>query len=89
MTIDERLDRLTQNLEFVMTLQRSHDDQIARLIEEGVNLDKRLDRLDEHARLLTERTVQAMDAIGRLARIVEIHENRLDDREQRLDELEE
>ena len=60
MTIDERL-------EFIATLQQTHDEQIGKLIE----------RQD----VLTERTIQAMDAINRLARIVENHEERIEDLE--------
>jgi hypothetical protein len=62
MTIDERL-------EYITTLQQTHDEQIGKLVEQNA--------------ILTERTIQAMDAIGRLARIAEIHEHRIEDLEGR------
>jgi hypothetical protein len=57
MTIDERL-------EFIATLQHTHDEQIGKLIEQNA--------------ILAERTIQTMDAIGPLARIAEIHEHRIE-----------
>jgi len=67
MTPDERL-------LYLLTLQQSHDDQIAKLVEQG-NLNT------EHIAALTKRTMQAMDSINRLAHIAENHENRLEDLE--------
>jgi len=69
MTIDERL-------EFIATLQQTHDEQLGKLIEQG-------DRQSARIGVLTERTIQAMDAINRLARIVENHEQRIEDLEDR------
>lgn len=69
MTIDERL-------EFIATLQQTHDEQIGKLIEQS---DRQSARLD----VLTERTIQAMDAINRLARIAESHDQRIEDLEDR------
>jgi hypothetical protein len=66
MTIDERL-------EFIATLQRTHDEQIGKLVEQNALASERMD-------VLTERTIQAMDAINRLARIAESHERRIEDR---------
>ena len=40
-----------------------------------------MDVLAQRMDLLTQRTVQAMDAINRLARIADSHEQRLDDLE--------
>jgi hypothetical protein len=81
MTPGDDLDRIKQTLDYVATLQRSHDEQIGKLVE-------KTDRLAEHSALhekrmavLTERTIRAMDAIARLARIADIHENRIDDLE--------
>ena len=77
MTIDERL-------EYISTLQQSHDEQIGRLDEqigklfEGMQaLKERMDASVGRMDVLTERTIQAMDAINRLARIADIHENRI------------
>ncbi len=81
MTIDERLERLTETVEFVATLQRTNEEHIGKLIEQGQALTERMDRFSGRMDLLTERTIQAMDAVNRLARIVEIHDARLDDLE--------
>jgi len=79
MTIDERL-------EYIATLQQSHDEHIAKLIEQDERLGRRIEALDtrieaigEKVEVLTERTIQAMEAIGRLARIAENHEDRISD----------
>jgi len=74
MTIDERLQML-------VAVQASHDDQIGRLVEEGGRLDQRIKAQDERMAVLTERTIQAMDAINRLANIAQSHEDRLGDLE--------
>ncbi len=63
MNIDERL-------EYISTLQQSHDEQIGRL-------DEQIGKLAAHMDVLTERTTQAMEAINRLARIADIHEDRI------------
>jgi hypothetical protein len=75
MTLDERL-------EYIATLQQTHDEQIGRLVEQADH-NERL--LAEHVAasnkrmdVLTERTIQAMDAINRLARIAGSHEDRID-----------
>jgi prophage DNA circulation protein len=82
MTLDERL-------EYIATLQQTHDEQIGRLVETTDKLVEQSDRtekmLAEHIAastkrmdVLTERTIQAMDAINRLARIAGSHEDRID-----------
>ena len=81
MTIDERLAML-------VAVQASHDDQIGRLVEEGARLDRRMDgltakmeNLTSKVDVLAERTIQAMDAINRLANIAGSHEDRISDLE--------
>ena len=120
MTLDERL-------EYIATLQQTHDEQIGRLFEKaaeteeifrslGIKTDERIaalagrvDAIAEHADgaarrvdalgrhvdalaghmgtltgkmdVLTERTIQAMAAINRLARIADNHEDRIGDLE--------
>jgi len=71
MTSGDDLDRIKQTLDYVATLQRSHDEQIGKLVE-------KTDRLAERMAVLAERTIQAMDAIARLARIADIHEDRIE-----------
>ena len=51
-----------EQMQFLLVSQKSHDDQIAALIEQDTLLKKDL-------RILTKRTKQAMRAIARLANI--------------------
>jgi chromosome segregation ATPase len=88
MNIDERLERISQDVQFLLTVQRAHNDQIAKLVEEGARnqermkeLDAKIGRLTDGIAVLNERTIQAMDAIGRLANIAGAHQDRLDDPE--------
>jgi hypothetical protein len=60
MTPEARFDRIDRTLEYVLTLQSSRDEQIAKLVEQSARHETRME-------LLTERTIQAMDAINRLA----------------------
>ena len=89
MTPGDDLDRIKQTLDYVAMLQRSHDEQIGKLVETTDKLVEQSDRtekmLAEHIAastkrmdVLTERTIQAMDAINRLARIAGSHEDRID-----------
>ena len=85
MTIDERL-------EYIATLQKTHDEQIGKLFEKAQqteemvgSLGKHVDRIGDHVdriadqmEVLTARTIQAMDAINRLARIADNHETRIE-----------
>jgi peptidoglycan hydrolase CwlO-like protein len=88
---------LDERLEYIATLQQTHDEQIGRLVEQSDEtrsmiraLAAKTDKLTEHMdnltmRMdkLTERTIQAMDAINRLARIADNHEDRIGDLEDR------
>ena len=64
MTIDERLEALTQSVELLHHSQRDTDEKV------------------RHLAMIAEqneaRSGQMMDAIKRLARIADIHENRID-----------
>ena len=82
---EQRWDRIDQTLEYVATLQRSHDEQIGKLVEQGDRnermigaLAERMDVMAERMDVLTTRTIQAMDAINRLPNIAVSHEERLD-----------
>ena len=81
MSIDERLDKMMHTLEYLLTLQQSHDDHIGTLTQ---RMDETAQRMDETAKrmdVLTQRTIQAMDAINRLAHIAQSHDHRLEDLE--------
>jgi hypothetical protein len=72
-TIEERLEAITQSLELLAHMQRSND--------------QRLDKLAERMDNLVDRMAQVMEAVGGLARITEIHEHRLDSRDSPPDKL--
>ncbi len=76
MTLDERL-------EYIATLQQTHDEQIGKLVEQSEETRSMIRALAAQSNKLTERTIQAMDAINRLARIADNHEDRIGDLEDR------
>ncbi len=72
MTIEERLEDNARTVQFILTLQKSHDDQIAALIERDAALSAKMDVLTDKMDILTDkmdiltgRTIQAMDSINR------------------------
>jgi hypothetical protein len=77
-TPGDDLDRIKQTLDYVAMLQRSHDEQIGKLVEKTDRLAEQSAVHEKRMAVLTERTIQAMDAIARLARIADIHEDRID-----------
>jgi hypothetical protein len=62
MTTDERIDAIAMHLEVVAGMQIANEKAIA--------------ANEKAIATLTERTIQAMDAITRLARIADAHERR-------------
>ncbi|SPF48299.1 hypothetical protein SBA4_3870003 [Candidatus Sulfopaludibacter sp. SbA4] len=91
MTIDERLEKLTerhealaQTVEILVANQRERDERDRQRDERQEKRDERQDAL---MRTLTDRTIQAMEAINRLGNIVGAHDVRLDEHEERLDDL--
>jgi uncharacterized coiled-coil DUF342 family protein len=85
---EERWEKIQNTLDYVATLQRSHDEQIGKLVEHGDRNERhigeltiRMDKLTERMDKLTERTIQAMDAINRLANIAANHDDRISDLE--------
>lgn len=103
MTIDERLEKLaerhealSQTVELLAQMHRENEaafaqryDQIAErhaALAQTVELLTQIHRDNET--FLRERFSQMADAINRLAHIAEIHDGRLDDHQQRLDDLE-
>ena len=72
MTIEERFEDNARTVQFILTLQKSHDDQIAALIERDAALSAKMDVLTDKMDILTDkmdiltgRTIQAMDSINR------------------------
>ena len=78
MTIDQRLEALTQTVEL---LAQKHKDNERANAEQFAALSRTMD-------LLAQRSIQFMDTMNRVGRILEIHEERLDSHEGRLDRLE-
>jgi hypothetical protein len=74
----QRWEKIDQTLNHVATLQRSHDEQIGKLVEQGDRNERLIGTLTEGMDVLTERTIQAMDASNRLANIAASHEERTD-----------
>jgi ABC-type transporter Mla subunit MlaD len=74
MTSEERMDRLDEELKFVAALQRTNEEDIAKLIEQNSLLSMSMNTL-------AERSAQMIEAISRLARIADIHEQRIEDLE--------
>ena len=74
MSIDERL-------EYILTLQQSHDEHISKIIEQSALNSAAIALNSAAIKTLTERTIQAMDAVSRLAHIADIHDQRIDDLE--------
>lgn len=70
MTTDERIDAIAMHLEIVAGMQIENEKAIA--ANEGA-----IAKLTAKVDTLTERTIQAMDAINRLANIAGSHEDRI------------
>ena len=85
MTIDERIEALTQSLELLASMHRDEE-------QRG---DERFTQLTEMAKLHDERFAQVthnfeivLDSIKRLERIALAHEDRIDDHQDRIEGLE-
>ncbi len=78
MTIDERLEALTQTVELMAQMHEDHKRENA----------ENLAMLTAKSAMLTERSAEFMDTFNRLGRIIEMHEHRLDSHDDRLDRLE-
>jgi hypothetical protein len=78
MTIDERLEALTHSVELLAAMQRDHEQQAAEWQRQAAERNVQLDR----------RLAEIMESINTLGRIAGLHQDRLDDHEERLDDLE-
>jgi hypothetical protein len=85
MTIDERLEALTQSLELWSHMQM---DASKEYNERFRSLEKLFRDNEERFRANEERVAQLMDTMNRLGRILEIHDQQIDDHGDRLDNLE-
>ena len=72
---------INERLEYILTLQQSHDEHISKIIEQSALNSAAIALNTAAIKTLTERTIQAMDAVSRLAHIADIHDQRIDDLE--------
>lgn len=78
MTIDERLEALTQSVELLQRSQRDTDEKIRHLAVIAEQNEERAQRMMEAIGRLDARAGDMMDAIKRLARIADIHDRRIE-----------
>jgi hypothetical protein len=78
MTIDERIEAIASNLDNLTKLHLDNDREYREI----------LGRLDIAVEKLTDFAADVKDSLRRLANIAGAHQDRLDDHERRLDDLE-
>ena len=74
MTLDERIEALTQSVELLASI---HKDTEARFTQLATAAEKN-----------EQRTGQLMETMNKVGRILEIHDSHIDDHDQRIDRLE-
>lgn len=74
MTLDERIEALTQSVELLASM---HKDTETRFTQLAMAAEKN-----------EQRTGQLMETMNRVGRILEIHDSQIDDHDQRIDRLE-
>jgi len=85
MNIDERIEALTQSLELMASL---HQD-LEKKVERGPSLHQELEKKWDGRMVVMQQILEDLnDMTKRTTRILEIHEERLDDHDKRLDKLE-
>jgi len=92
MTIDERLESLAQSLEVWQHMQmdasKEYNERFLSLEKLFRANEERFRSLEKLSRANEERVAQLMDTMNRLGRILEIHDQEIDDHGHRLDNLE-
>jgi DNA repair ATPase RecN len=83
--IDERLEVLTQTVEFMASL---HKDCEQRFQEYAQATEVRFSKLAQAVERNEERAGQLMDTMNRLGRILEMHDETLDEHDERINRLE-
>ena len=74
MTLDERIEALTQSVELLASM---HKDTETRFTQLAMAAEKN-----------EQRTGQLMETMNRVGRILEIHDSQIDDHDRRIDRLE-
>jgi hypothetical protein len=85
MTIDERLEALTHSVELLAAMQLDHERQAAEWQRQAAEWQR---QAAERNVRLDRRLAEIMESINTLGRIAGLHQDRLDDHEERLDDLE-
>lgn len=78
MTPEQRWEKIDQTLDYVATRVRLRDEHFRKRVEQGNRNERLIGALVERMDVLTQRTIQAMDAINRLGNIAVNHENRIE-----------
>jgi ABC-type transporter Mla subunit MlaD len=92
MTIDERIEAIASNLDTLTKLHLDNDREYREIIGSLAatvgRMDTAVGRMDTAVEKLTAFAADVKDALRRLANIAGAHQDRLDDHERRLDDLE-
>ncbi len=92
MTIDERLEALTQSVELLAAMHRDSERSAAERERSAAERERaaaaRERTAAERETRLDRRLAEIMEAINTLGRIAGLHQDRLDDHERRLENLE-
>ena len=92
MTIDERIEALTQSLELLASMHRDEeqrgDERFTQLTEMAKINDERFAQVGERFAQVTHNFEIVLDSIKRLERIALAHEDRIDDHQDRIEGLE-
>ena len=89
MTIDERIEALTQSVELLASFHRDIEKRMdANAQEHSKQMKEIAAEHRDFARLMTQYAADVKDTFRRLGNIAAAHDERLDDHERRLDDLE-
>ena len=88
MTLDERIEALTQSVEMLASMHKDTEKRFDELASTSAKADSRFEQLATAAAQNEKRSAQLMDTMNRVGRILEAYDIRMDDHEQRIDRLE-
>ncbi|HEY7392212.1 MAG TPA: hypothetical protein VH640_27085 [Bryobacteraceae bacterium] len=94
MTIDERLEALTQSLELMAAMQRDNETQIADLTQSMKEASESAKQASESAKQASESAKQASESVKQMSEAIlvtsvrqNIQENEIEEHKKRLDEM--
>ena len=88
MTLDERIEALTQTVELLASMQKDNETRFARVDSLQSDNEKRFEQLASAAEKNEGRIGQLMDTMNRVGRILEAYDDRLDELDRRTRRLE-